>query len=144
MTESKMDVLDYYLALPAELQWMIYNMLPRCTQRAIDNEPFEGDFLDCVKQNHIGCARHLIQTADFNRLYYCVYDKQLLNWAVENRYSEMLGILVEDLVKPAAKCDHGFSWSVAALHLEYMKDGDEKKLISECIAQIVEHSDFLL
>jgi len=135
-----MDVLDHYLALPAELQYMIYNMLPRCTQRAMDNEPFQSEFLDCVKQNHIGCVRHLIQTAEFNRLYYCMYDRQLLNWAVENRYSEMLKILVKGVVKRAAKCSHGFCWSVAALHLEYMKDGDKKNLISKCIKQIIKHN----
>lgn len=118
---------------------MIYNMLPRCTQRAIDNEPFEGDFLDCVKQNHIGCVRHLIQTAEFNRIYYCMYDKRLLNWAIETRYSEMLKILVEDVVKCAEPCGHGFDWTCAAREFEQMKEGDEKELFRECIAQIVDH-----
>lgn len=138
-----MDVLDRYLALPAELQYIIYNMLPRCTQRAMDNEPFQGDFLDCVKQDHIGCVRHLIQTTDFNRIYYCIYDERLLNWAIERRHLAMLKTLVEDVVKHAERCDHGFSYYDAQCHLQQMKDGIEKKLICEVVAEIIKcHTDF--
>lgn len=134
-----MDVLDHYLALPAELQYMIYSMLPRCTQRAMDNEPFEGDFLDCVKQNHIGCVRHLIQTSDFNRIYYCIYDERLLNMAIYKRHSAMLKVLVEDVVKCAEPCGHGFDLTWAAREFERIKEGDEKEVFRECIEQIVEH-----
>jgi hypothetical protein len=134
-----MDVLDRYLALPAELQWMIYNILPRCTQRAMDNKPFEGDFLDCVEQNHIGCVRHLIQTSDFNKLYYCMYDERLLNLAIFKRYSAMFKLLVEDVVKCAEPCGHGFDFKWATAEFERMKEGDEKEIFREYIEQIVEH-----
>jgi hypothetical protein len=101
-----MDVLDHYVALPAELQWMIYNMLPRCAQRAMDNEPFEGDFLECAKQNHVGCVRHLIQTTDFNEIYDCIYDNCLLNYAVKECYPELLRLFVEEIIKKAPPCNN--------------------------------------
>lgn len=146
--KSKMDVLDRYLALPAELQWMIYNMLPCCVQRVIDDErelTIEEDLLNCARRNHVGCVLHLVQTREFNRIYYCMYDKCLLNRVIEDRYFDLLLILVEHVVKRAEKGSHGFSYAFAAVELETIPEGSEKEVVMKCVTQIVEHdTDFKL
>jgi hypothetical protein len=114
----------------------------------IDDEPeltVHADFLNCVKQNHAGCVLYLVQTREFNRIYYCMYDKRLLNWAIEQRYFDLLRILVEHVVKYAERGSHGFSYASAAVELWMMPEGNEKESVEKCITQIVEHdTDFEL
>lgn len=122
---------------------MIYKMLPCSLQRMIDDEPelsVDADVINCCKKGHTACVQYLVQTRDFNRIYYCMFDKHLLNQAIENRHLELFKFLVDDVVKNAKQCRHGFHLFFALKELNDMVEGAEKDVLREYISRILEHS----
>lgn len=131
-----MDVLDRYLLLPAELQWMIYKMLPCRIQRAMNEEnPYvllQGHLPKCAELGHVECFDYCLKTEERKCIYACVVNFQLINRAIKNCRIDVLWWL-RDFVSCFVSCDHGLECWSAAYDISRLPDTTEARQVIKYI-----------
>lgn len=110
-----MDCLDIYLALPAEIRWMIYKMLPCKVQQVMElgyelkhracaaslyygRRPGEPNLVylrGAVAMGHIKCVQYEHERDDWSLVCYLLADIQLLLRAIEHCKCDMVEFLFE-------------------------------------------------
>lgn len=110
-----MDCLDIYLALPAEIRWMIYKMLP-CKVQQVMELGYELNFRPCatslyygrrpggpnlvylkgaVAMGHLKCVQYEYERDEWTLVCYLLSDVELLFQAIEHCKCDMLEYLFE-------------------------------------------------
>lgn len=100
-----MDCLDIYLALPAELQWMIYQMLPCKVQQVMElghelkvkNPPWpDAKCLEgAAAMGHVKCIQYEFERNSPRLVYLTICDHGLLHRAIEHLQVDMVEFLLE-------------------------------------------------
>jgi hypothetical protein len=110
-----MDCLDIYLALPAEIRWMIYKMLP-CKVQQVMELGYELNFRACasskyygrrpgglnlfylrraVAMGHLKCVQYEYERDEWLLVCYLLSDVKLLFKAIQHCKCDMLEYLFE-------------------------------------------------
>lgn len=105
-----MDCLDIYLALPAEIRWMIYKMLP-CKVQQVMELGYELNFRACaaslyygpnlfylrraVEMGHSKCVQYEYERDEWTLVCYLLSDVKLLFKAIKHCKCDMLEYLFE-------------------------------------------------